>query len=260
MQVPIIKNKIEEVEQRTADMGSMLHGELKLADEAKFVAQAAQENAEQSLSHALTMVEKANQRKKESEQIDKRVNELADKVEDTAKDIEESEKQTEKDSELAKLVLEKANQARTKANETSKRITDMLATLEKILNDLGGFRIFFSSDLCRFRLRVFILKLILILFVVAAKNRESGRIRRWKVPRDGHEAEGGRRGHRAGGHRHENLEHQAVQRGPEGLADQVRQGDTATEQGRGEHPSDPRRHTERLLPKPDLAGALNTVQ
>ena len=136
--MPIIKNKIEEVEQRTADMGSMLHGELKLADEAKLVAQAAQENAEQSLSHALTMVEKANQRKKESEQIDKRVNELADKVEDTAKDIEESEKQTEKDSELAKLVLEKANQARTKANETSKRIGDMLSTLEKILNDLGG--------------------------------------------------------------------------------------------------------------------------
>lgn len=130
-------------------MGSMLHGELKLADEAKLVAQAAQENAEQSLSHALTMVEKANQRKKESEQIDKRVNELADKVEDTAKDIEESEKQTEKDSELAKLVLEKANQARTKANETSKRITDMLATLEKILNDLGGLFLKKIYSFCR---------------------------------------------------------------------------------------------------------------
>ena len=138
--MPNIKTKIEEVEQRTEDMGSILNSELKLADEAKFVAQGAQQSAEQSLAHAVQMVEKANQRKKESDQIDKRVNELTEKVEDTSKDIEESEKQTEKDSELAKLVLEKANQARTKANETSKRIIDMLLTLDKISNDLSKFK------------------------------------------------------------------------------------------------------------------------
>ena len=139
--LPAIREKVQQVEQKQAEVDEDLIEERRLVEEAREVALGAANGGENSAATASAMVERAKQSRSDAEQIRKSVNAMADKVEETAKDIEESEKQTEHDSDLAREALEKANQAKTRANATSKKINDTITLLERILVDLGEFEI-----------------------------------------------------------------------------------------------------------------------